>query len=111
MTLRGMLKHLASREDYWFTSVIVGRPIPEPWAAVDRRADPDWEWTSAGHDDGDGLRALWAERVERSRAVVRAELEQGADESLRTTHAAWDGQGHNGHADLFRESLDGETGE
>ena len=55
-------------------------------------------------------------------------LRPGEDKALSQTHPAWDGQGrftlrwilthmieeyarHNGHADLIRESLDGETGE
>ncbi len=126
MTLGGMLKHLTYVEDSWCTEVIGGRPIPEPWAGVDWSADQDWDWHSAAADDGDTLRALWAERVERSRAVVSTRLaEPGA---LGVAHAAWGGRGrvslrwvlvhlieeyarHNGHADLLRESIDGETGE
>jgi uncharacterized damage-inducible protein DinB len=121
MTLGGMLRHLASVEDYWFTRVIAEQPMPEPWASVDWDADPDWDWHPAG-ETGDALRALWQERCDRSRAI----LDQVAD--LGDTHPAWNGQGrpsvrwvlthmveeyarHNGHADLIRESLDGETGE
>ena len=128
MTLGGMLKHLAGVEDYWCTQVVAGEPAPEPWAGVDWKADPDWEWHSAAGDPGDELRALWAERVGRSRAVVRARLGQGEAEALGETHPAWGGQGrvslrwvlvhlieeyarHNGHADLIRESIDGQTGE
>jgi uncharacterized damage-inducible protein DinB len=128
MTLGGILKHLACMEDYWFTEVVAGEPTPEPWASADTKADPDWEWNSAAHDTGDELRVLWTERVERSRAVVDARLAQGEAEALGETHPAWGGQGraslrwvlvhmveeyarHNGHADLIRESIDGQTGE
>ena len=128
MTLGGMLKHRAYVEDYWVTEVIAGRPKPEPWVGADWQADPDWEWHSAGRDAGDELRALWAERAQRSRDVVAAALAQGEAEALAQGHPAWDGQGraslrwvlvhmieeyarHNGHADLIRESIDGETGE
>jgi uncharacterized damage-inducible protein DinB len=128
MTLAGMLKHLALVEDYWFTEAVAGQPKPSPWAEVDWKADADWEWHTAAEDNGDDLRALWSERVERSRAIVAGELAPDAMTGLGRSHSAWGGQGqvslrwvlvhmieeyarHNGHADLLRESIDGETGE
>jgi uncharacterized damage-inducible protein DinB len=128
MTLGGMLKHLAYVEDFWFTEVVGGEPAPEPWASAVTKADPDWDWTSAATDSGDELQALWAERVSRSDAVVQARLGQGEAAALSESHSAWGGQGraslrwvlvhmieeyarHNGHADLIRESIDGQTGE
>jgi uncharacterized damage-inducible protein DinB len=128
MTLGALLKHLAYVEDYWFTEVISGEPAPEPWASADTEAEPDWEWHSAVDDSGADLRALWAERVARSRTVVESRLSQGEGTALSETHSAWGGQGraslrwvlvhmieeyarHNGHSDLIRESIDGQTGE
>lgn len=126
MTLGGVLKHLALVEDYWFTEVVGGEPTPEPWAS--EAIEDDWEWNSAVNDSGDYLRALWADRVEGSRTMVEARLSLGGDVALADTHSAWEGRGrvslrwvlvhmieeyarHNGHADLIRESIDGETGE
>ena len=130
ITLGGLLKHLACVEDSWFTEVVAGQPLPEPWASVDFEADPDWTWHSAAADSGDALRALWAERVSRSRDVVKARLSEGEDTALGQTHPAlyWGDHEHvslrwvlahmieeyarhNGHADLIRESIDGQTGE
>ena len=128
MTLGGMLKHLAYVEDYWFTEVVAGEPSPEPWAGVDWHADEDWDWHSAADEPGDALRDLWSERVGRSRAVVASRLAPAEAEALAATHSAWGGREHfslrwvlvhmveeyarhNGHADLVRESIDGETGE
>jgi uncharacterized damage-inducible protein DinB len=128
MTLGGLLKHLACVEDGWFTQVAAGQPDPEPWGSVDWDADPDWEWRTAAEDSGDELRALWAERVGRSRAVVETLLRPGEDKALSQAHSNWGGRAavslrwilthmieeyarHNGHADLIRESLDGQTGE
>jgi uncharacterized damage-inducible protein DinB len=128
MTLGGMLKHLAYVEDYWFTEVAGGEPTPEPWASVDLTTDPDWDWCSSAENSGAELRTLWSERVERSRRVIDALLRRGETETLGETHPAWDGQGrvslrwvlvhmieeyarHNGHADLIRQSIDGQTGE
>jgi uncharacterized damage-inducible protein DinB len=127
MTLGGLLKHLACVEDSWFTETVAGEPLPEPWASVDFEADPDWIWHSAAFDSGEYLRALWTERVNRSRAVVQAQLSRGERAVLSETHAAWGRQDpislrwilvhmieeyarHNGHADLMRESIDGQTG-
>ena len=123
MTLGGMLKHLARVEDYWFSEVVAESEKPEPWATMPWAA----EWQNASSQTGEELRQLWAERVEASRRVVAARLEAG-EAALGSTHPAWDGQGrpslrwvlvhmieeyarHNGHADLIRESIDGETGE
>jgi uncharacterized damage-inducible protein DinB len=127
MTLAGLLKHLACVEDSWFTETVAGEALPEPWASVDFQADPEWDWHSAAIDSGESLRTLWTERVNRSRAVVRAQLSKGEQAALSETHAAWGRQDpvslrwvlmhmieeyarHNGHADLMRESIDGQTG-
>ena len=123
MTLGGMLKHMARVEDYWFSEVVAEGEKPEPWATMGWAA----EWQNASSQIGEDLRQLWAERVEASRCVVAARLGAG-EAALGATHPAWDGQGrpslrwvlvhmieeyarHNGHADLIRESIDGETGE
>ncbi|MFR9674818.1 DinB family protein [Streptomyces sp. TR06-5] len=128
MTLGGLLKHLALVEDHWCTEVVAGEELPSPWHDVDWRAEPDWEWHSAAEESGEGLRRLWAERVERSRAVVAARLAQDGPGALDVAHAAWGGRDrvslrwvlthlieeyarHNGHADLLREAVDGSTGE
>ncbi|HXB48760.1 MAG TPA: DinB family protein [Streptosporangiaceae bacterium] len=130
ITLGGLLKHLACVEDSWFTEVVAGEPLPEPWASVDFEADPDWTWHSAAADSGDVLRELWAERVNRSRGVVEAQLAESEDTALSQAHPVlyWGDQErvslrwvlahmieeyarHNGHADLIRESIDGQTGD
>jgi uncharacterized damage-inducible protein DinB len=123
ITLGGLLKHMARVEDYWFSEVVAeGGPV-EPWASTRWAA----EWTSAADDAGDDLRRLWSDRVAASRAIVAGCLAT-QDDALDRAHPAWDGQGvtslrwvlvhmieeyarHNGHADLIRESIDGETGE
>ena len=122
MTLAGMLKHLARVEDNWFSEVVGEREPLEPWASLPWAA----EWRSGAHT-GEELRQLWAQRVEASRRVVAERLDAGPG-ALDATHPAWGGQGrpslrwvlvhmieeyarHNGHADLLRESIDGQTGE
>lgn len=127
MTLAGILKHLAWVEDFWCTETAGRAAMPEPWASVDWDADHDWEWNSALHDDAETVRSTWESAVARSRALTRTLLATSED-ALAATHPAWGGQEqvslrwilthlieeyarHNGHADLLRELVDGETGE
>jgi uncharacterized damage-inducible protein DinB len=126
VTLGGLLKHLASIEDEWFTEVVAGRPAPEPWASAAPEAEPGWAWTSAADDRGEELRDLWAERVERARDVVVDRIRGNGVAALDQTYTAWLGAvslrwvilhmieeyaRHNGQADLIRESIDGLVGE
>ena len=123
LSLGGLLKHLARVEDNWCGEVVAEAAELEPWHTMPWAA----EWDNAADHTGDELRALWAERCDASRAVVAHALAAGPD-ALATTHPAWGGQGHpslrwilvhmieeyarhNGHADLLREAIDGETGE
>jgi uncharacterized damage-inducible protein DinB len=125
MTLGGLLKHMAYVESAWF-SRLRGRDLDAPWDTVDWKADPDWDWNSAAADSPEQLRALWQAAVDRSRAIVTTALGEGGPEQVALW--AWpDGRSpslrwilchmieeyarHNGHADLLRESVDGQTGE
>ena len=125
MTLGGILKHMALVEDQWFSWVLYAdKPWP-PWDTVDWKADRDWDWHSAADDSPGELRELWRESVERARrrvadAVADGGLGRRADDSLNgeapslrwiMCHMIEEYARHNGHADLIRESIDGETGE
>jgi hypothetical protein len=100
--------------------------MPPPWAEVDWDADPDWDWRIA--DDGipEDLHALWAQAKDRARAAVTEAISAGGLEFLArapwsdsTTpslrwillHMIEEYARHNGHADLLREAIDGQTGE
>ena len=126
MTLGGMLKHMALVEDLWFSRSLHGRDPEPPWGTVDWTADPDWDWHSAASDTPEQLHSLWWDAVIRSRSQVAKALADGGLDRL--AQRAWpDGRApslrwivvhmieeyarHNGHADLLRESVDGQTGE
>jgi len=126
MTLGGMLKHMALVEDSWFSRALHGNERQPPWSTVDWKADPDWDWHSAANDAPDDLRHLWSAAVQRSRDLVGQALQKGDLGQLasrswpdgRTPNLRWilahmieEYARHNGHADLLRESIDGETGE
>ena len=126
ITLGGMLKHLAYVEEWWFSERLHGRdPVP-PWDTVDWDADPDWDWHSAAEDSPEELLALWQDAVARSRYLVAEALADGGLDRLagrtwpdgRAPSLRWilchmieEYARHNGHADLIRESVDGQTGE
>jgi uncharacterized damage-inducible protein DinB len=121
MTLGGLLKHLAVVEDSWFTNRFAGQEMPEPWASVDWDADWDWEWHTAADDSPEELRELWQASVSRSRAAIAGhDLDAVSVKPTRSGHfnLRWvvlhmieEYARHNGHADLIRESIDGQTGE
>ncbi|HSN02237.1 MAG TPA: DinB family protein [Acidimicrobiales bacterium] len=126
MTLGGLLKHLALVEDWWFSCWLDDVDLAGPWAEVDFDADPDWEWHSAAHDAPEHLYETWRDAVARSRAnlervladrglggVARRSGRDGLAPSVRwiVLHMIEEYARHNGHADLLRESIDGQIGE
>jgi uncharacterized damage-inducible protein DinB len=126
MTLGGLLKHMALVEDVWFSRSLHGHDRQPPWDRMDWKAVPDWEWDSAAEDTPEQLLALWQDAVERSRSLLAEALANGGlDQRARRTwpdgrapslrwilcHMIEEYARHNGHADLLRESVDGQTGE
>src|SRR3954452_7329396 len=126
MTLGGLLKHMAFVESHWFNGSLFGRDQEPPWSSVDWTADPDWEWRTAADDSPEELFALWEDAVSRSDARVEEALRNGGlgQVAVRTwsdgtapslrwilCHMIEEYARHNGHADLLREAVDGETGE
>ncbi|HUQ62099.1 DinB family protein [Lentzea sp.] len=127
MTLGGLVKHLAYVEQQWFHVVLHDREPLEPWASVDWKADYDWDWHTAADHTAEDLVALWQDEVGRSREAVAEALEtDGLGQSAKRppwrdgrvpnlrwilTHMIEEYSRHNGHADLLREAVDGQTGE
>jgi hypothetical protein len=129
MTLGGMMKHLAVVDQSWLEDDFLGRGLMPPFDTVDWDADRDWEWHSARDDTPEQLLALFDEAVRRSDAVLDEALgPDGVGLDGLSVLDAPDGAGrfslrwiilhlieeyarHNGHADLIRESIDGQTGE
>jgi uncharacterized damage-inducible protein DinB len=127
MTLGGMMKHLAVVESGWFEETFAGGSQMPPFDTVDWDADRDWEWHTAKDDTPEDLRTLFDEACRRADAVLDQALagpgldaesaskdrREGTPFSLRwiVVHMIEEYARHNGHADLIRESIDGETGE
>ncbi len=123
MTLGGMVKHLALVEHNWLREVFLGEPMVEPWASVDWDADRDWDWHSARDDDPEEIWRLYEAMVADADGIIAgAALDDLSAESSRSQqrpfslrwillHLIEEYARHNGHADLMRESVDGQTGE
>jgi uncharacterized damage-inducible protein DinB len=126
MTLGGLLKHMAYVEGEWFSRCLHGRGRQAPFDTVDWQADRDWDWHSATGDSPDQLMRLWEDAVARSRSLLAEALAGGGlDQRAQRTwpdgrspslrwilcHMIEEYARHNGHADLLREAVDGETGE
>lgn len=126
MTLGGLLKHLAAVEA-GTAADFTGEPPGKPWDSADARVDPEWEWRSSADDSAEELYALWQGAVEHSKAALAQVLiDGGLDQPAKvTTNSAGDAPNlrrlvvdlhdeysrHVGHADLFREAVDGLVGE
>ncbi|MCB0897047.1 MAG: DUF664 domain-containing protein, partial [Nocardioidaceae bacterium] len=101
----------------------LGEPMSEPWRSVDWDADWDWDWHSATDDTPEQLWSLYDEMVADADAVIAgARLDDLSAKPSRRTgepfslrwillHLIEEYARHNGHADLIRESIDGQTGE
>lgn len=118
LTLLGLVQHMAEVERNWFRRVLLGEDAPPIYGA---RADP-------GGDDGgfelhdevtsDIALAVWEREVARSRSdCADRPLDQGSpfmggEVTLRWiyAHLIAEYARHNGHADLIRERIDGDTG-
>ena len=125
LTLGGPMKHLALVESQWFDHWFSGVGFAPPFDTMDWD-DDDWEISSARQDSPEDLRTLFDEAVRRSDAVVDEALQRGGldEESVLTSphtgetftlrwiliHMIEEYARHNGHADLIRESIDGQTG-
>jgi hypothetical protein len=127
MSLGGLMKHLALVESQWFDHHFRDLAHAPPFDTMDWDAEPDWEFDSARLDTSEELGALFDGAVRRSDAVVDEALVRGGlDEksarlsprtgeafSLRwiLVHLIEEYARHNGHADLIRQSIDGQTGQ
>src|SRR5579875_1063242 len=127
MTLGGMVKHLALVEVWWFHQVLQGGAEPEPWASVDWKSDPDWDWHSGATDAPGALAELYEKSVALADEGIEHALASGGFDALSTlpdrrtetpftlrwivTHMIEEYARHNGHADLLRQSIDGRVGE
>jgi uncharacterized damage-inducible protein DinB len=119
MSLLGLVRHLAEVERAWFDRVDTGVRRP-PIFFSDDEPNRDFDGAVADQMVVDEAFATWRTSIDESRTVAaRTELDatfehprQGPT-SLRwvLNHMIEEYARHNGHADLLREAIDGQTGE
>jgi uncharacterized damage-inducible protein DinB len=123
LSIGGMIRHLTLVEESWFGEVLQGLDLGEPWASIDWKTDPDWDFDSAAGSSAEDLLNAHAEICERSRQILAeaADLDtlsvrgdsSGAKFNLRwiLIHLIEEYAWHAGHADLIREDIDGQIGD
>jgi uncharacterized damage-inducible protein DinB len=117
MSLLGILRHLADVERSWFDRV-TGR-VREEYYFTEQDPDRDFDGAIADPDMVAEAFANWEEAIAESRATAEtAGLEDWFDSRWGPLTVRWmyahlleEYARHNGHADLLREAIDGETGE
>lgn len=116
MSLLGLLRHVTDVEREWFHARFRGTPIPFLYRRPDAKdAAFDEVDPATAADDYDRLIAQWqSSRV----SVATASLDDAFTDELRGPmslravylHLIQEYARHNGHADLLRQRIDGETG-
>jgi uncharacterized damage-inducible protein DinB len=119
MSLLGLVRHLTDVERGWFVRTFGGEPDAKPLYYSD--SDPDGDFDNTDTADVTEAFATWRSACEQSREIVKSApslddavvTRRGETVSLRwiMLHMIEEYARHNGHADLFRERIDGATGE
>lgn len=116
-SMAGILKHLINVERWWFRYHLAGEDdVPFDWSDD----EPDLEFEFGSDDSMDSLLRAYASACDDSRAIAaRFELtdqltrpdRSGVRSSLRWVyvHMIEELARHNGHLDIYRELLDGQT--
>ncbi len=118
LSLLDLVRHLAEVERAWFRRRFAGQDVPMLYC-IDPTADTDFDEVDTADAERD-LAVYRAEIGQARAAVAGRSLEEmffhshrQAEMSLRWVylHMIEEYARHNGHADLLRERIDGETGD
>ncbi|MGB3304779.1 MAG: DinB family protein [Thermomicrobiales bacterium] len=118
LTLLGLVKHLTDVERSWFREVVAGEDLSALWDD----SDPQRYWRIEPHETTAEIIAGYSAEVAAANALLD---EIGMDEPVHAARAEDTGMTvrwvvlhmieetarHNGHADLIREAIDGQTGQ
>ena len=117
MSLLGLVRHMADVESHWFRRILSRAGTPPTYSSD---TDPDGDFDNVGDANVEHDVAVWRAECDNARAVAAAmQLDdhgigkRGDSISLRwvLVHMIEEYARHNGHADLFRECIDGSTGD
>lgn len=122
LTLGNLVHHMALVEHWWFNEAFAGNDPLEPWASAPWDDDRDWEFTVASELTPEVIVERYESAIADSRRIEAAaaslddpssKTRDGEHWTLRwiLVHMIEETARHAGHADLIRESIDGETGD
>ena len=122
LTIGGLVSHMAMVEYTWYKSRFAGHDMDERFTSLDWDADPDAEMALGESLTVDKLYELFDEAVRDSRQRVKnaASLDDMSAKDRNGDGEHWDLRWimihmieeyarHCGHADLIRESIDGDV--
>lgn len=109
-SLLGLVYHLKRTEEWWFEGVFEGRPF-DGYPPQEHEAPRGASYAELAQD--------YREQCQRSRDIARnAQLDDVSKSSFMQPTLRWllvhmieENARHNGHADILRELVDGQTGE
>ncbi|MGH7667369.1 MAG: DinB family protein [Candidatus Dormibacteria bacterium] len=118
LTLLGLVRHLAEVERVWFRTRLAGEAVGPIWRTED---SPDADFEDLDDADVGEAWARWRAECEVSRSILAGldslDYTFSTPKGLRLNaramlnHMIEEYARHNGHADLLRERIDGQTGE
>ncbi|WP_457032384.1 DinB family protein [Kitasatospora sp. P5_F3] len=117
LSLLGLLKHSGLWERRWFQIILAGHEYPDEWPAVDEDDGADFALGDA--DTVARWRTFYEAQVTTNREIVAGTSLDApcvwpklAHRNLRWVllHMIEETARHAGHADIIRESVDGQTG-
>ena len=118
MSLIGLVRHLSEVEKYWFHRALAQHPsAPKFWPAEHPDGDFDLADPAQAEQDLEDYRQIvrtsdeLAARYTLDDTFVRPHHEGAYSVRYLYIHMIEEYARHNGHADLLRERIDGQTGE
>lgn len=118
LTLLGLVRHMAEVERFWFRQGLIAEEIGPIWNSD---AGPDAVFVNAPCADVAEAFSAWEAECRESRRIFeqldnldrtfRTRHSPGVSARSMVTHMIEEYSRHNGHADLLRERIDGQTGD
>jgi hypothetical protein len=118
LTLLGLVRHMAEVERWWFRRNSSGEPLGDLYCTED---SPDGDFDDLAEADPETDFAAYAQECAAADAAMSGRSlddtfthpRRGTDMSIRWVylHMIEEYARHNGHADLLRERIDGQTGD
>ncbi|MFH9726277.1 DinB family protein [Streptomyces sp. NPDC017254] len=119
LTLLGLVRHMAEVENGWFRLVLAGEEAGRVYVTEENR-ERDLHFTD--EDTYEEAYATWQAQIAHARTLAAGrgldDLASGSHRSGEPFNLRWiylhmieEYARHNGHADLIRERIDGETGD